>query len=164
MGYTWDIPELVELRKSKWEIPEMYLDDETSYRISVWYPKLGVYILHISPILLLFTNKSRTGHWRPVQQHRLRVHPSWHQREVSPAQFPWCQCRQPGTQETCQCLSSLLWVWGTTWRTCHVPLCSCSVVSFGLKHTSSLQARHACQFFCACWSGQVLGESVHPCV
>ena len=44
------------------------------------------------------------------------------------------------------------------------PLCCCSVGSFGRRHTSSLQARRACQFFVACWSGQVLGESVHPCV
>ena len=32
--------------------------------------------------------------------------------------------------------------------------------SFRRKHTSSLQARSACQFFCACGSGQVLGEIV----
>ena len=25
------------------------------------------------------------------------------------------------TQDTCQCMSSLLRVWGTTWRACHVP-------------------------------------------
>ena len=44
------------------------------------------------------------------------------------------------------------------------PLCNCSVASFGLKHNSSLQALHVCQFFRACWSCRVQGESVHPCV
>ena len=46
----------------------------------------------------------------------------------------------------------------------YAPNIHSAVAQLRVLHTSSTQARRACQFFRACWSGKVMGEGVHPCV
>ena len=46
----------------------------------------------------------------------------------------------------------------------YAPNIHSAVAQLRVLHTSSLQARRACQVFRACWSGQVMGERVNPFV
>ena len=104
-----------------------YLGDEIAYGISVLFPKLSLSILRISLILLFVYKKveARTvGAKAQGQAQQLQLHPPLHQRAASPAQFPWRPMRasrHAGDLPMCVLTESLLWVWCTTWRSCHNP-------------------------------------------